>query len=123
MNEYEARVKSFANGVAEIRDTTGATSSTLMFALMSIMLAKNKITDKDLDIIISVEKEQARSSMKSYFEQGYGNPDFEIQNEEELKLAETYLIEHIENIATQIKSAAAQLKPKRKSNEKQGQEI
>ena len=45
MSEYEARLKSFANNVTEIRSATGATPSTLMFAMMSIMLAKNKITE------------------------------------------------------------------------------
>lgn len=114
MNEYEAKIKSFANGVAEVRSSTGATGSTLMFALMAIMLAKNKITDKDIDIIFSVEKTQAVNTMKSFFELSYGEPDFEIQNEEDLKLAEKYVFEYIENMATQTRSAAAQLKPERK---------
>lgn len=114
MNEYEAKIKSFANGVAEIRSSTGATSSTLMFTLISIMLAKNKITDKDIDIIFSVEKNQAANTVKEYFEQSYGEADFELQNEEDLKLAEKYVFEYIENMATQIRNAAVQLKPERK---------
>ena len=114
MSEYEARLKSFANDVTEIRSATGATPSTLMFAMMSIMLAKNKITERDVDIIFEVEKGQASGTMRSYFEQGYGDPDFEVNNEEELKDAENYCMEFIDSMAEQVKLTAATLKPEKK---------
>ena len=114
-SEYEARLKSFANSVTEIRSASGATPSTLMFALMSIMLAKNKITDRDIDIIFSVEKAQALGTLKSYFDQGYGDPDFEVKNEEELKIAEEYCMEFIDTMSEQVKNTAGELKPERKS--------
>lgn len=117
MNEYETRVKNFANGISEIRSSTGATSMTLMFAMLSVMLAKNKLTDKDLEIIFSVEKDQAKSTMQSYFDQGYGEDNFEINNKEELKLAEKYLLEFIDNIVDTIKNTAKVLKPDRKKKE------
>lgn len=111
MNEYEARIKSFANTVTEIRSASGATPSTLMFALMSVMLAKNKITDRDVEIMFSVEKGQTLNTLKSYFDQSYGDPDFEIKNEEELKLAEGYCMEFIDTMSEQVKNTAEQLKP------------
>jgi len=114
MNEYEARIKSFANTVTEIRSASGATPSTLMFALMAIMLAKNKITDRDVEIMFSVEKGQALNTLKSYFDQGYGDPDFEIKNEEELKLAEKYCMGFIDTMSEQVKNTAEQLKSIRK---------
>lgn len=114
MSEYEARLKSFANSVTEIRSASGATPSTLMFGLMATMLAKNKITERDVDIIFSVEKGQTLSTMQSYFHQGYGDPDFEVRNEEELKVAEEFCMEFVDNMADQVKNTAAQLKPERK---------
>lgn len=120
MSEYEARLKTFANNVTEIRSATGATPSTLMFAMMSIMLAKNKITERDVDIIFEVEKGQAASTMRSYFEQGYGDPDFEINNEEELKESEEFCMGFIDSMAEQVKLTAATLKPEKKAQKATG---
>lgn len=114
MTEYEARIKDFAVSINEIRGSTGATATTLMFALMSVLLSKNKITDRDLDIIFDVEEKQAYNTMRSYFDQGYGDPSFELNNEEELKDAFNYTIEYINNIRENVRNAAIQLKPERK---------
>jgi hypothetical protein len=116
-SEYEARVKSFANNVTEIRSATGATASTLMFALMSVMLSKGKITDRDLEVMFDVEKGQASSTMRSYFQQNYGDPDFEINNEEELADAEKYLIGFLDEVKETVRLTAEQLmSPRRKKS-------
>jgi hypothetical protein len=121
MGEYEARIKSFANGVSEIRSATGATSTTLMFALMSVLLSKNKITDRDLEIIFDVENKQAYSTMQGYFDQNYGDPDFEIQNEEELKEAYEEIKRYITDIKNSIRGAADNLKPPKRKKESKGE--
>jgi len=118
MNEYEARLKNIASTINEMRATSGATATTLMFSLLSSMLAKNKITEKDLDIIFEVEKGQARQTFRSYFDQNYGDPDFELKNAKEMEDALVYVVEYIELVKENVKLAAESLRgPRRKKKE------
>ena len=117
MTEYEARIRDFASSINEVRSSTGSTATTIMFALISVLLAKNKITDRDVDIIFDVESKQSENTMRSYFDQGYGDPDFEIKNEKELEDAKKYLLEYVDSIKENVKNAAKLLKPQRKKRE------
>ncbi len=112
MNEYTARIKSFAASVSEVRSVSGSTATTLMFALMSLLLSKNKITNKDLEIIFDVEIGQSLTTMKGFFDASYGDPDFEIKNEIELKDAEKYIYEYLNDIKDNILNTAIALNPK-----------
>jgi hypothetical protein len=84
---------------------------------MSVMLSKGKITDRDLEVMFDVEKGQASSTMRSYFQQNYGDPDFEINNEEELADAEKYLIGFLDEVKETVRLTAEQLmSPRRKKS-------
>lgn len=114
MNEYQARIKSVANEVISMRSTSGATSSILMFGLFSLMLSKNKITEKDLDIIMQLEKENSENTLKDLFTQNYGEPGFEINNEGELDDVVSELNLYVDNIKDFIVNAAEEIKPPKK---------
>jgi hypothetical protein len=120
MTEYEAKIRTVSSTINEMRATSGSTSTTLMFAFISIMLAKNKITDSDLEVIFDVEKNQTKQTLRSFFDQHYGDPDFELQNEKEMEDAIKFCLEYVDNIKANIKLAAEQLsttKRKKKENE------
>lgn len=119
MNEYKAKIESVANDVAGIRSTSGNTSTTLMFGLLALMRAKNKITDKDLDIVFEIEKSQASSTLDSYFEKNYGDPNFSIQNESELKDAEKLLHSYVDNMKNYVTEAAKEINPPREKKPKE----
>ena len=121
MTEYEARLRSVASVVNEMRATSGATSSALMFAFLSVILAKGKITDTDLETIFEVEMSQSRQTLKSYFDQNYGEQGFELQNAEEMKDAEKYVVEYINIIMANVKGAAESIKDPRRKKKIEGE--
>lgn len=115
MNEYQARIKSVANEIISMRSTSGATSSILMFGLFSLMLSKNKITEKDLDIIMQLEKDNSENTLKDLFTQNYGDSTFEINNEAELDDVVSELHLYVDNIKNFIVNAAEEINPPKKT--------
>lgn len=123
MTEYEARLKSVANEVIAMRNTSGNTSTTLMFGLLALLRAKNKVTSKDLDIVFEVEKQGVKSTLDDYFGKNYGDENFAIQNEQELEEVRNFCNEYIENMKSFVNNAAEEIAPKRKkSTSKTGDE-
>lgn len=113
MTEYEARIGSVVDDVVAIRANGGATSSTLIFGLLAVLLSKSKIAEKDLEVVFSVENENAKNTLKSLFESKYGESDFPIQNEGELKDAHEIYIKRIDKIKEAVVGAANELKPQK----------
>ena len=85
MNEYEARLRTVSSRLIELRGVTGATTSSLFLGLLAVLLSKNKITQKDLDIIFETEFQSAHGTMKDLFEKSYGDADFPLTNEGEIE--------------------------------------
>jgi transcription initiation factor IIE alpha subunit len=112
-NEYEAKIKSVADTIRSLRENSGATSSTFMFAIMATLVAKNKISDKDLDVIFDVEKSSTRNTLKSYYDQGQGDPRFEIKSEQELNDIERVCDFQVDEYNKFVKQVASQIKTKR----------
>lgn len=123
MNEYEARLKSVANEVIAMRNTSGNTSTTLMFGLLALLRAKNKITSKDLEIVFEVEKQGIKSTLDDYFGKNYGDESFGIQNEQELEDVRKFCNDYVESMKNFVNNAAEEIAPKRKkSTPKDGEE-
>lgn len=112
-SEYEAKINNCADYIRSLRGNTGATSSTLMFALISTLLAKNKLSEKDIDVIFDVEKSSTISTLKSYFEANYGEPNFELQNEKEMEDVQKICVASIEEHKRYVKQVATQIKTPR----------
>jgi len=115
MTEYESRIRSVSSLINEMRATSGSTATTLMFAFISVMLSKNKMTERDLEVIFDVERNQTKQTLQSYFNQNYGEDDFELKNEKEKEDAEKFCLEYVDNIKENIKLAAEHMEsPRRK---------
>lgn len=114
VNEFQAKMKSVAMEFLSSRKVSGDTVTMMMFALLSLLRSKNKVTDKDLDTIFEVEKEAVAASMEEYFSHTHGDRNARIQNEEELKIVSRYAFAEIDNIKAQVIDAAANLRPSRK---------
>lgn len=112
-NEYEAKIRSVADTIRGLRENSGATSSTFMFAIMATLLAKNKISDKDLDVIFEVEKSSTRGTLKSYYDQGQGDPRFDIKSEQELNDVQKVCDFQVDEYNKFVKQVASQIKTKR----------
>jgi transcription initiation factor IIE alpha subunit len=112
-NEYEAKIRNTADTIRSLRENSGATSSTFMFAVLATLLAKNKISDKDLDVIFDVEKFQTRNTLKSYYEQGQGDPHFEMKSEQELIDVQNVCDAQVDEYNKFVKQVASQIKTKR----------
>ena len=113
-NEFQAKMKSVAMGFLNARKVGGDLTITTMFALLSILKSKNKVTDKDLDIIFEVEKESISDMLNEYFSYTHGDRNARIQNEEELKIISRFAFMEIDNYKKQITEAANNIKPERK---------
>lgn len=114
MTEYEARLKSVANEVIGMRNTSGNTSTTLVFGTLALLRAKNKITTKDLDIVFEVEKQGIKGTLDDYFGKNYGDESFGIQNEQELEDVRKFCYEYVENMKGFVNNAAEEIAPQTK---------
>ena len=84
------------------------------------MLAKNRITDKDLDIVFETEKQSAAGTMRDLFERSYGDPDFPLNNEGEIDDVLNLYNEYMDKNRDFVSMAAgglAEEKPRRKKKE------
>ncbi len=112
-NEYDAKIRSMADTIRTLRESSGATSSTFMFAILATLLAKNKISDKDLDVIFDVEKMQTRNTLRSYCEANISDPHFDLKNEQEISDTGNVCDAVIDDYNKFVKQVASQIKTKR----------
>jgi hypothetical protein len=119
-NEFQARMKSVAMEFLGSRKASGDITTTMMFALLSILKSKNKITEKDIDIIFEVEKESIAAMFQEYFDHTNGDRNAKMQNEEELLIARGYAFKEIDNYKKQVLEASQNLKPERKQGKSNG---
>lgn len=117
-SEFQAKMKSVAMEFLSARKTSGDLTTTMMFALLSVLRSKNKITDKDLDIIFEVEKESIGAMLDEYFSHTHGDKNARIQNEEELKIVSRFAFAEMDNYKKQVAEAAMNIKPERKKPQK-----
>ena len=113
-SEYIAKIKSVAEEVTGIRNTSGNTAMTIMFGVLSVLKSKNKITEKDLEIIFQIEKDQAAETLNSYFEKAYGNDTFPLQNKAELDDTQQVINGYVDRMFEYVMNAAEEIKPTRK---------
>jgi hypothetical protein len=113
MNEYEAKIKSTAEYIRNLRGESGATSSTLMLGLLATLLSKNKLSEKDVDVIFDVEKESTIGTLKSYFQANFGDPTFDLKNEKELEDVEKVILMGLDEIKKYVKDVASKIKTPR----------
>jgi hypothetical protein len=116
MNEYEAKIKDSAEYIRNLRGQSGATANTLMFSLLATLLAKNKLSEKDIDVIFKVEIDSTVNTLKSYFTANYGDPTFDLKNEKELEDVQKIAVGGIEEIRKYVKDVAAKIKTPRQKN-------
>lgn len=121
MSEYEAKLKNSANLITGMRASGGTTATTLILGLLSVLSAKNKISRSDLEVVFEVEKQGAASTIKDWFTQHYGDPDFELHNEVErdevIKLCEA----QVDNMRDFVLSAAADITPPKRTKKREGE--
>lgn len=120
--EFQARMKSISMEFLGSRKVSGDLVLQMMFSLLSLLRSKNKITDKDLDIIFEVEKESIAAMLQEYFSHTYGDRNARIQNEEELKIVSRFAFSEMDNYREQIADAARNLKTPRKPRKKENEE-
>ena len=114
MTEYEMKIKEAANDIKYLRTSTGAMYSQMIFSLISIMLAKRKITKEELEIILEVERSSIKESVKSYAESNYGQENSAITRTEDMKEVEKICLRYVEEIKKMILEVAKQIStPKR----------
>jgi len=118
MNEYEAKIKDSADYIRNLRGNSGATAGTLMYSLLATLLAKNKISEKDVDVIFKVEIDSTISTLKSWFTANFGEPTFELKNEKELEDVQKVIEDGIEEVHKYVKDVAGKIKtPRQKKKE------
>ena len=113
MNEYEAKIKDTAEYIRNLRGNSGATASTLIYSLLSILMAKNKISEKDVDVVFKVELDSTLSTLKSYFTANFGEPTFELKNEKELEDVQKVITAGIDEVHKYVKDVAMKIKTPR----------
>lgn len=116
-NEYVSRLKSISNDIIGLRNQSGSTSTTITFGTLALLKAKNKITDKDLEIIFEVEKKGISSTLDDYFSKNYGDASFPINNQEELEDVRKFCYEYVDNMKGFVISAAQEINPPKKKKE------
>lgn len=117
-SEYTNRLRSVSDDIIGYRNQSGNTAITVMFGVLSLLKAKNKITDKDLDIIFEVENSGMDNTLDDYFSKNYGESDFEIQNEYELEQVRKYCHDYVESMKKYVISAANEINPPKQSTSK-----
>lgn len=120
MSEYEAKLRNAANLVTGMRASGGTTATTLVLGLLSVMVAKHKIAKSDLEVVFEVEKQGAANTVKDWFTQHYGDPDFNINNEVERDEVVKICEEQVDKMMEFVISAATDIEPqkrKRKTKE------
>jgi hypothetical protein len=126
MNEYEMKLKSVAGEFISARSSNGSMSFTILFGLLSVLVGKNKITEKDLDVIFEVEERILLKNIADHFSSNFGSPGSMIENDQELKAVTELCKEQIKFYKTQIINASNSLREsKRKRGKKddgQGQD-
>jgi hypothetical protein len=120
MNEYESKLKSVANDFITSRITSGSMLLTLMFGLLSVLIGKNKIAEKDLDVIFEVDERILIKTINEYFTTNYGDSISLIQNDQELELVLSYAKEYTKHYKKQIVDASDSLRETKKSRKKDG---
>jgi hypothetical protein len=113
MNEYEAKIRSTAEYIRTMRANSGATSNTLVYTLLSVLYAKNKLTEHDVDVIFTVEKDSTISTLRSYFQANFGDPTFELKNEKELEDVQKVCVEGIAEVQKYVKEVSSKIKTKK----------
>jgi hypothetical protein len=87
-----------------------------VFGLLALLRAKNKITNKDLDIVFEVEKQGIKNTLDDYFGKNYGDESFAIHNEQELEEVRRFCSEYIDSMKNFVNNAAEEIAPKRKKS-------
>lgn len=126
-SEYTNRLRSVADDIIGMRNQSGNTAITVTFGALALLKAKNKITEKDLDIIFAVESNGMDSTLDDYFSKNYGESDFEIKNEYELEHVRKYCHDYVESMKNYVISAANEINPpkqkKNKNKKEEGNEV
>jgi len=123
MTEYEMKIKEAANDIKYLRVKDGAMYSQMVFSLISIMLAKKKITKEDLNTIIEVERNAIKVSVKAYAESSYGQENSAITGTEDVKAVEKICIEYVDEVSKMIIEVAEQIAPPKKIRRKKNKDI
>lgn len=102
MTEYEAKIKEAANDIKYLRSSSGAMYGSMIFGLISILLANKKINKVDLETILEVERNEIKNSVKSYVESNYGQENAAINRTEDVKQVEKLCLEYVDEIKNMI---------------------
>lgn len=118
MSEYESKIRNAANLITGMRASGGTTATTLILGLLSVFVSKNKLARSDLEVIFEVEKQGAANTVKDWFSQHYGDPNFELKNEVErdevIKMCEN----QVDRLRDFVLSAAADITPPKRTRKK-----
>jgi len=109
MDEYKARLQSVVDYIRQLRSSSGITSNTLSFGLLSLMLSRKRITKEDLDVIFEVERKGSEETLKSLYIQNLGEKGFELENEQDLANANKLIEESIDIMKRNVVSAANEM--------------
>lgn len=115
ISEYEAKLRNASNLITGMRASGGTTSTTLVLGLLSVLLSKKKIAKSDLEVIFEVERQGAELTVKDWFSQHYGNPDFNINNEVERDEVVKLCHEEVDRMRDFVISAASDIETPKKS--------
>lgn len=123
MTEYEMKIREAANDIKYMRSTSGAMYSQMIFSLISILLAKKKISHEDLEVILEAERGAIRDSVKSYAESAYGQENSAINRTEDLNEIEKLCLQYVEKIKKVIIEVSKQIAPAKKVRKKRPRHI
>lgn len=123
ISEHELTLKSVADNIIDYRYSNGRASISIIFSVLSLMLAKNKINESDVDIILNIEKKNILSILKDFYAKSFGSESATIKNERELGLVEKYCIEYIDNFKLALIKAAEEMGFKKRKKRDKGYEL
>lgn len=123
MNEYEARLRTVVEQLIELRGVSGTTISSLFLGLLTVLLSKNKITAKDLDIIFEAERQSAEGTMKDIFAKSYGDPEFPLRNEGEIDDVIKMYDDYLQKNKSFVTDAAKEIEPRARHKKKSKQDL
>lgn len=121
MSEYEAKIRNAANLVTGMRASGGTTATTLTLGLLSVLVSKNKITKSDLEVVFEVERQGAESTIREWYSQNQGDPDFNINNEVERDEVIKMCHVQVDKMREFVESAASDIAPGKSPGRKRSQ--
>ncbi|MEM4271181.1 MAG: hypothetical protein QXO70_03760 [Candidatus Pacearchaeota archaeon] len=117
MNEYEVRLKSISEDILNYRYSNGRASISIIFSVLSILLARKKLTTEDVEVIVNIEKKNVEKLLHDFYVNNFGSENFQIKSEVELELVKKFCLDYIDGFKDMVFKSAEEIGFSRKKKQ------